>query len=218
MHSAIYTGWLDHRRHAPRVHAFRYRLFMVYLDLAELDRVFAGRWFWSCRRMALARFDRRDHMGDPAVSLDESIRRLVAQRTGQRPEGPVRLLTHLRYFGHVFNPVSFYYCYTPDGASVEAVVAEVTNTPWGERHCYVVPGPSAAGDVTGTSMKAMHVSPFHPMALQYDWRFGPPDEALRVHMRLRPFVEFAVDAGASADAGARACDGGDAVAQPVFDA
>src|ERR1700759_5599691 len=116
MHSAIYIGWLSHRRHGPRVHAFPQRLFMVYLDLAELDQVFAGRWCWSTRRRALARFDRRDHMGDPHLPLDESIRRLVAERTGHRPDGPVRLLTHLRYFGHVFNPVSFYYCFAPDRA------------------------------------------------------------------------------------------------------
>lgn len=186
MHSAIYTGWLNHRRHAPRVHAFRYRLFMVYLDLAELDRVFAGRWAWSCSRRALARFDRRDHLGDPALPLDECVRQLVAQQTGARPDGPIRLLTHLRYFGYVFNPVSFYYCFAADGERIEAIVAEVNNTPWGERHCYVVPGPGAAGAVQGTSAKAMHVSPFHPMDLQYHWHFSPPGDGVRVHMRLRP--------------------------------
>ena len=97
MHSAIYRGWLEHRRAAPRRHAFRYPLFMVYLDLAELDRVFAGRWLWSTRRPALLRFDRRDHLGDPAIPLDQAVRDLVAERTGTRPQGPIRLLTHLRY-------------------------------------------------------------------------------------------------------------------------
>jgi DUF1365 family protein len=186
MHSAIYSGWLDHRRHAPRVHAFRYPLFMVYLDLAELDTVFAGRWLWSCRRPALARFRRRDHLGDPEVPLDDAVRQLVAERTGRRPDGPIRLLTHLRYFGYVFNPVSFYYCFSSDGQGIDAVVAEVNNTPWGERHCYVVPGPAKGGPVRGRSEKAMHVSPFHPMALRYHWHFAPPDERLRVHMRLHP--------------------------------
>src|SRR5574340_1610335 len=83
MHSALYQGWLSHRRHHPRTHAFRYRLFMVYLDLAELGETFRGRWLWSTSRRALARFDRRDHLGDPAVSLDESVRRLVAERAGK---------------------------------------------------------------------------------------------------------------------------------------
>src|SRR6478735_5259570 len=99
MHSALFRGWLSHRRHQPKRHAFRYGLFMAWLDLAELDEVFRGRWFWSTRRTALVRFDRRDHFGDAALPLDESVRRLVAEHTGARPEGPIRLLTHLRWFG-----------------------------------------------------------------------------------------------------------------------
>ena len=191
MHSALYHGWLDHRRLAPRRHAFRYRLFMAYLDLAELDEVFRGRWLWSTRRAALARFDRGDHLGDPAQPLDEAVRALVAERTGQRPAGPIRLLTHLRYFGVVFNPVSFYYCFDAAGRAVEAVVAEVTNTPWGERHCYVLrPDTPGASVLKAHSVKAMHVSPFHPMALRYDWQLHTPGEALAVHMALRP-VELA---------------------------
>jgi hypothetical protein len=187
MHSALYHGWLDHRRLAPRRHAFRYRLFMAYLDLAELEQVFRGRWLWSTRRAAPARFDRRDHLGDAALPLDEAVRALVAERTGRRPEGPIRLLTHLRMFGYVFNPVSFYYCFDAAGSAVETVVAEVNNTPWGERHCYVLqqdtPG---AGALRAHSVKAMHVSPFQPMGLRYDWQLHTPGEALAVHMALRP--------------------------------
>lgn len=187
MHSAIYRGWLEHRRHAPRPHAFRYRLFMMYLDLAELDRVFAGRWFWSARGRALARFDRRDHFGDPARPLDEAVRELVAERTGRRPAGAVRLLTHLRYFGFCFNPVSFFYCFDASGEHVEAVVAEVNNTPWGERHCYVLPANGSGSPVlSAASTKAMHVSPFHPMGLDYHWRCGKPSQRLTVHMALCP--------------------------------
>lgn len=187
MHSALYHGWLDHRRLAPRRHAFRYRLFMAYLDLTELEHVFRGRWLWSTRRRALARFDRRDHLGDPTQPLDEAVRALVAERTGNRPEGPIRLLTHLRYFGYVFNPVSFYYCFDAAGRTVEAVVAEVTNMPWGERHCYVLrPERPGAEPLRAQSVKAMHVSPFQPMALQYDWQVQTPGETLAVHMALRP--------------------------------
>ena len=186
MHSAIYHGWLSHRRFAPRRHAFRYRLFMVYLDLAELDTVFQGRWLWSTSRRALARFARADHVGDPAVPLDQVVRDIVLQRTGRRPTGPIRLLTHLRYFGHCFNPVSFYYCFGADGRALESVVAEVNNTPWGERHCYVLDASQAvAGRVCRCrSEKAMHVSPFMPMELRYDWTLGVPDEHLGIHMAL----------------------------------
>jgi DUF1365 family protein len=186
MHSALYHGWLDHRRLAPRRHAFRYRLAMAYLDLAELDQVFRGRWLWSTRRLALVRFDRRDHLGDPAQPLDEAVRAVVAERTGQRPEGPIRLLTHLRHFGYVFNPVSFYYCFDADDRALEAVVAEVNNTPWGERHCYVLrPDTPGAEALQAHSTKAMHVSPFHPMALRYDWQLHAPGQTLAVHMALR---------------------------------
>lgn len=187
MHSALYHGWLDHRRLAPTRHAFRYRLFMVYVDLDEFDAVFGRRWWWSTRRFAPARFDRRDHVGDPAQPLGESIRALVAERTGRRPEGPIRLLTHLRYWGYAFNPVSFYYCFDASGEVLQTVVAEVTNTPWGERHCYVLErhGPVGA-PLQARSVKAMHVSPFHPMGLDYAWQLHTPGDALAVHMTLRP--------------------------------
>ena len=107
---------------------------MAYLDLDELPRAFDGGLLWSARRPALAWFRRADHLGEG--DLAEAVRALVAERTGRRPQGPVRLLTHLRYFGHCFNPVSFYYCF--EGERVEAVVAHVTNTPWGESHSYVL--------------------------------------------------------------------------------
>lgn len=186
MHSAIYAGQLDHRRHLPRRHVFRYGLFMVLLDLDELDTVFAGRWLWSTTRRAVARFDRRDHLGDPGVALATAVRDLVAQRTGTRSAGPIRLLTQLRYFGYVFNPVSFYFCFDADGRGVTAIVAEVNNTPWGERHCYVVV-PEREGDwLVARTDKVMHVSPFQPMALQYEWRFQVGGGPWRIAMALRP--------------------------------
>jgi DUF1365 family protein len=188
MHSAIYHGSLRHRRFTPRAHAFSYPLFMVYLDLAELDCVFRGRWVWSTRRAAPARFDRADHLGDPALPLDRAVRDLVERRSGRRPAGPIRLLTHLRYFGYCFNPVSFYYCFDAAGKHVECIVAEVNNTPWGEQHCYVLDEPRATradGHRCYRSGKAMHVSPFMPMDLAYDWRFNEPGERLNVHMALQ---------------------------------
>lgn len=184
MESCIYEGWVRHRRYTPAANAFRYRVFMLYLDLAELPRVFAGRWLWSTRRLALARFRREDHIGDPAVALDDTIRDLVETDCGERPRGPIRLLTNLRYLGHGFNPVSFYYCFSADSDTVTHIVAEVTNTPWGERHCYVM----GLGDDEGKRRvnryrydKAFHVSPFMPMAVSYDWRFRAPDAQLIVH-------------------------------------
>jgi DUF1365 family protein len=188
MQSALYRGWVSHRRVQPTRNAFRYRLFMVWLDLAELDRAFAGRWLWSTKRFALARFVREDYLGPRDRPLDVAVRDLVEARTGVRPAGAVRMLTHLRYFGYCFNPVTFYYCY--DAADrLETVVAEITNTPWGERHQYVLP--LAAGRRDGAHSvwefgKRFHVSPFLPLAMDYEWRFDAPGERLNVHMVNRP--------------------------------
>lgn len=184
-HSAIYEGWVRHRRHAPHAHAFRYRLALLYLDLAEIDALFADRWLWSARQRALGEFRRSDYLGPAELPLDEAVRQRVAAHTGRRPTGPIRLLTHLRYFGHVFNPVSFYYCYGADGGPLECIVAEITNTPWKERHAYVLPVDTA--EPHGAALhwhfaKNFHVSPFLPLQRDYAWRFTAPGEDLRVHM------------------------------------
>lgn len=186
MESGLYVGRVEHRRATPAPHRFVMPMFMVYLDLGELDTVFSGRWLWSTKGRSLASFQRRDHIGDPAVPLDVAVRDLVEQRTGHRPAGPVRLLTHLRYFGYVFNPVSFYYCFDTGGVALRAIVADITNTPWGERHQYVLP---VAADAGGQSRhllaKDFHVSPFLPMDMDYDWRFRRPGSRLSVHMLTR---------------------------------
>jgi DUF1365 family protein len=182
MTSALYVGRVRHRRFRPVPHAFAYSLFQVYLDLGELDEVFRGRWFWSTGRPALASFRRGDHVGDPSVPLDTTVRDLVEASGAPRPVGPIRLLTNLRYFGYVMNPVSFYYCFAPDGQRVETIVAEVNNTPWGEQHCYVLSGSAADSPRRFRLQKAFHVSPFMPMEQAYDWRLTEPGARLNVHM------------------------------------
>ena len=138
MQSALYEGSLRHRRFGPVHHEFEYSVSLAWLDLAELEDVFRGRWFWSTRGPALAWWRRADYLGPVAVPLDEAVRMRVESELGFRPEGPIRLLTQLRTFGRSFNPVTFYYCYDARGHEVEAIVAEITNTPWGERHAYVM--------------------------------------------------------------------------------
>jgi DUF1365 family protein len=158
---------------------------MAWLDLAELDTVFRGRWFWSTRRRALAWFRRADYLGNASLPLDEAVRRRVMEAGCPRPPGPIRMLTQLRNYGHCFNPVTFYYCYDRGGARVETIVAEITNTPWRERHSYVLPAPAGrgAGDRLSFSFaKDFHVSPFMPMDVAYRWRFGEPGARLAVHM------------------------------------
>ncbi len=195
MESAIYVGRVEHRRETPVVHEFRYRLALLYLDLAELDRVFEGRWLWSVERPNLASFRRRDYWGDPARPLDESIRELVAERTGRRPAGAIRLLTHPRYFGYVLNPLSLYFCFDAE-ERVEAIVGDVTNTPWNERHAYVLE-PEPGAPLRFETPKRFHVSPFMGMEMRYRWAFTVPGERLRVaiasHEDGKRFFHAALD-------------------------
>jgi DUF1365 family protein len=184
MNSRIYKGWVEHRRLAPREHRFRYRMFMLYLDLADLPQLFDRTPFWSARRPAPAWFKRSDYLGPAEVPLDQAVRDLVADRTGVRPRGPIRLLTHLRYFGYCMNPVSFYYCFDSRGKAVETIVAEITNTPWGERHQYVLPVAATQSRLKRFDFgKDFHVSPFMPMDMDYRWSFNEPGERLFVNMQ-----------------------------------
>jgi hypothetical protein len=184
-HSAVYVGTVRHRRFRPAARGFRYRLYLLYLDLAELEQVFATRRFWSVGRRNLGEFRRSDYLGDPALPLDEAVRQRAAEVLGRRPQGPIRLLTHLRTFGHCFNPVSFYYCYQADGTQLDCIVAEITNTPWKERHSYVLDARTARREGQALCWdfpKAFHVSPFLPMQRDYAWRFTTPGADLHVHM------------------------------------
>jgi DUF1365 family protein len=183
--SALYLGQVRHRRLAPRAHTFRYPLFLTYLDLAELDTVFAGRWLWSTEKPRPFYLKRSDYLGDPESDLDTAVRDLVEAETGTRPAGPIRLLTHLRTFGHCFNPVSLYYCFDASGKRLETLVAEVSNTPWRERHCYVMPVEDdlqQGGTITLEAEKRFHVSPFLPMAMSYRWRITQPGSRALVHI------------------------------------
>ncbi|MBT8100688.1 MAG: DUF1365 domain-containing protein [Gammaproteobacteria bacterium] len=185
MQSCIYEGQVRHTRTQPARHRFSYRLFMMYLDLDELPTLFRSRWLWSARGPALARFRRSDHLGPKDRPLSDAVRDLVQRETGRRPAGAIRLLTNLSYFGYRFNPVSFYYCFSPDGTTVETIVAEVNNTPWGEQDTYVLPCRSQHVNATSWRFrpsKKMHVSPFMPMDVGYDWALAQPGKRLTVYM------------------------------------
>ncbi|MHB1539046.1 MAG: DUF1365 domain-containing protein [Solirubrobacteraceae bacterium] len=200
--SAIYEGSIRHRRLAERTHDFSYRLAMLYLDLDELPSLLGGRLL--SRRAALVRFERGDYLRPASVPLAEAVRRRVCERTGRRPDGPIRVLTQLRSLGHCFNPVSFYYCLDERASGLEAVLAEVTNTPWGERHAYVLtsttPGgmsgeaPASGEALVGAGEKRLHVSPFMGMDHDYGWRLTLPGETLSVEISSCRGGELAFDA------------------------
>jgi len=180
--SAIYEGTIRHRRFAVRTHEFRNRVALLYLDLQELDDLLDGRLL--ARGPGLVRFRRADYLGDPRIGLADAVRMHVERRTGSAPGGPIRLLTQLRTFGHCFNPVSFYYCFTPE-ERLDAVVAEVTSTPWGERHAYVLGRTDEAPVLAATFAKALHVSPFMGMEQRYTIRVSAPGPTLSVHIESR---------------------------------
>ena len=191
MYSKIYTGWVAHQRYSPKKHGFRYRAFMMYLDLDELELVFKNNKLWSYLKPNVAYFKRADYFGDRYKNLKDEISDLVLNTTGKPTQGAVRLLTNMRYFGHCFNPVSFYYCFEPDGTTPQAIVTHITNTPWGEDYAYVhdfaaekLVKSTKNGVITTFKVdKKFHVSPFMPMEIGYDWAFKLQDQQLFVHMK-----------------------------------
>jgi DUF1365 family protein len=189
-HSCIYRGMIRHRRQSPVKNAFKFPAYMMYVDLAELDTLFANRLLWSTRRMAPARFRRSDHLKELPVDLSfrEAVLSILRKHEVEAEIGPIRLLTQFRHFGFEMNPVSFFYCYNADGSRIEAVIAEVNNTPWGEQHIYVIPASvSADGSqkriVIDGLKKQFHVSPFMPMDMNYRMLFTIPSGQLGVKMQ-----------------------------------
>jgi hypothetical protein len=163
-------------------HAFRYRVSFLYLDSAEREAVFAASRLFS----------------DPGLLSDDAVRDRVRAVTGSAADGPIRVLTTPRYLGYAFNPISLYFCLGRDGVEPPTIVAEVTNTPWNEQHCYVLPGERAERD--GASLrfrdtKALHVSPFMPMSCVYHWRIEPPGERLSVEIANETAGQRVFEAG-----------------------
>jgi DUF1365 family protein len=189
--SAIYEGTIRHRRFAVRSHELRHRLALLYLDLRELDSLLDGRLLAA--RPGLVRFRRADYLGASSVPLSDAVRTQVELETGSAPVGPIRLLTQPRTFGHCFNPVSFYYCFTVQ-EQLDAVVAEVTNTPWGERHAYVLRRSNEGPVLDAGFTKALHVSPFMGMEQRYTMRVAEPGPTLTVHIESHEHEQLAFDA------------------------
>jgi uncharacterized protein len=185
MESRLYTGQVGHQRVTPVAHRFSYSMFFLYLDLSELGILFADRWLWSVEGPNWASFRRSDHLRPATRPLDCAVRDEVERQLGHRPGGPIRLLTHLRYLGYCFNPISIYYLFAQDGRTLEAVLTEIHNTPWGEEYLRAFDAGNGPRDGEWFPFrldKEFHVSPFMPMDLSYDWRFTAPGEQLAVRM------------------------------------
>lgn len=180
--SALYEGHVRHRRHGAHAHAFEQRLFMVYLDLAEIDAVCAQSRFWSARRFAPARIRRADWLPDRPGDLRTAVLDALREKGADADAiGPIRLLTHARYWGLSFNPISIFYCFGKDGMTLRHLLLEVHNTPWNQRHLYLLDAGAGAMH-TAALAKDFHVSPFMPMDMEYRFRFDTPGERLAFHM------------------------------------
>lgn len=205
LNSRLYQGWVRHRRYAPKPHQFKYPIFMLYIDLDEIDAVFRQSRWWSLERFNWASFRRRDFFAPNAGDLKQAVIDHVCANSELHPDdiASVRLLTHIRYLGYVFNPVSVYYLFdTRD--QLLAIMPEVTNTPWKERFQYVLLADPDRGGEPPTRVrrdhfeyrpvKAFHVSPFLPMDMQYRWVFNDPTDTVRVHLENHRDQERQFDA------------------------
>ena len=192
--SKIYFGHIQHRRFEPKPHHFRYRLFMLYIDLDELDLIFSKHWLWSINRANWASFNEVDYLYDSQTAQEKSglkhrVQSLLKARYEVTHQGPVRMLTHIRYAGYCFNPVTFYYCFNAKNQNVDFVLAQINNTPWNERYTYSFD--NRKGELLNESKnrieidfeKSFHVSPFLPMVMKYFWSFLIPNENLHVYMK-----------------------------------
>jgi len=180
--SAIYSGWVEHIRYRPKQHRFQYQVFMMYLDLDELNQVFSLSRLWSQRfPFAPAYFKRADYLGNPSKPLKDEVIKRIKDVHGVDFKGSVRLLTNIRYFGYVINPISCYYCFD-EHENLKFLVAEVTNTPWDERVSYVLSSEAGSKTIKTEFQKELHVSPFNPMDMTYCWHSNTPDNYLFINL------------------------------------
>lgn len=183
MHHALYTGAVEHRRRIPKAHGFSYSLHMWFFNLDHLGEVpqFPPWFALGEDRWAINRFCRRDYLGDPTIPLAESVRRRMAELTGEAVSGEVCGLFHLRTLGLYFSPVNFYYGYDQDG-NLSHFLAEVSNTPWNQRHHYAYRLSQAPYRMEQS--KRFHVSPFNPLSQHYRWSIEAPEERLAVTIEI----------------------------------
>lgn len=186
MNSSLYFGEVRHQRRSPKKHAFSYQVFMVHLFLDEICQIFKKNPFWSVDRINLSAFIRKDYHNPKELDLSDAVRKTMSYQLGYSVKGPISIITHLRTFGYCFNPVTFYYCWDEEKNTPHALMAEITNTPWHERHakCFQLDGKNMELSIHQFT-KEFHVSPFIGMGINYDWRFQGPGKKYKVDMILK---------------------------------
>jgi DUF1365 family protein len=180
MYSCLYTGYIEHIRYFPKEHRFKKPIFMSFIDLDELDKIKNLSPYWSFEKWNIFSFFRKDYFKQKSDCLKTSLYDFLYQKTGIKFNGPIRVLTQVRFLGFIMNPVTFYYCYDSDKTSLKAIVAEINNTPWNERYSYLI-HPFTHKKMSSFK-KNFHVSPFMGMDQIYEWCFSTPEKHLMVHM------------------------------------
>jgi len=193
MNSALYYGSVRHQRYEPAKNGFDYDVSMLYLDLDEIEHVFSLHPWWSTKRFRPVQFRRSDYL-EGSENLKTAVLDKVEQALSFRPNGRVCLLTNPRYFGYLINPISVYYCFD-ESDHLQAMVAEVTNTPWNRRVAYVLPCDTEQSKHHIRFDKGMHVSPFMPMNMEYDWYCSTPSQKLSLHIKNIQEGKIVFDAG-----------------------
>jgi DUF1365 family protein len=201
MENCLYVGKVRHRRFAPKLHEFSYKLFMFCFDINNTAENFKGKRWYGRQRFNWFSFNRKNHLGSNEVPLDQAVREYIKEKTGNRPAGKIFLLTHLSCLGYCFNPISLYLVFRKDSTEIEMLIAEVTNTPWGERHYYVLNNQQEIKKniYQYVFQKSMHVSPFMAMDYEYRLNFKLDDRQLILHMESYKNAERHFDATLSLD-------------------
>ncbi|WP_068546005.1 DUF1365 domain-containing protein [Thalassotalea crassostreae] len=192
--SRLYRGNVRHRRYSPKLHSFNYSLYMLCLDVKEVmaDKlpgpIFGKRWFNPIR------FCEKDYLKSEPGTLLERIQNKVKQLGGDWQGSNVSMLVQGRCFGLYFSPANFYFCFDEKNENkCRYMLAEVSNTPWNQRHYYLVD----LEDVQITE-KAFHVSPFMDLNMKYHWQVKPPVQdksRLLVHIENHRLKKLNQDCG-----------------------
>lgn len=188
----IYKGEVVHKRFHPKKHAFNYPLAMILVDVDTIESSFKQSRWWSLERFNLISFYRKDYIQSERItnsdisnrSISEVVSEKIFDDCGEQFKGSVKILTNPRFFGYVFNPVSFYLCYDENN-QIKYILSQINNTPWNERYTYVHRVPSHSGSKMVFEFdKEFHVSPFMPMNLNYTWKFILDNNQVDIHMAL----------------------------------
>lgn len=184
LNSGLYVGHVRHRRLTPTSHAFTYPMFMPLIDLDEIEQLENSVTGFGTALLHFARWRSRDYLRERGdQDLKQAVITKLAELTGETVNGRVLMLCQLRYAGIYFSPINLYYLYDTQG-EWRWVLAEVSNTPWNERHYYAVPAPDTWQDAKWCHQKGFHVSPFNPMSQQYRWRLSAPERQLMIHLDI----------------------------------